>query len=177
MIINFEEHSPKLPDEYYVSETASVIGNVTLHHQASIWFGSVLRGDIEPIVIGERSNIQDNSVAHTSRGYPVIVGNDVTVGHNVTLHACTIGNNCLIGMGAILLDGCTIGDNCIIGAGALVKQHQQIPEGSLAVGSPARVIRKLDEAAIRDITSYAERYVALQRRYTADQASLTRRSR
>jgi carbonic anhydrase/acetyltransferase-like protein (isoleucine patch superfamily) len=165
MIYEFEGHTPQLPEEHYVAGSASVIGHVTLHNQASIWFGAVLRGDIEPIVIGERSNIQDNSVVHTSRGQPVRVGVDVTVGHNVTLHACTIGNNCLIGMGAILLDGCTIGDNCIIGAGTLVKQHQNIPAGSLAVGAPARVIRKLDDAAIRDIRSYADRYVALFLRY------------
>jgi len=165
MICTFEDHSPQLPEEYYVSKSAMVIGNVVLRNQASIWFGSVLRGDIEPIVVGERSNIQDNSVVHTSHGLPVIVGNDVTVGHNVTLHACTIGDNCLIGMGAILLDGCTVGNNCIVGAGALVKQGQQIPDGSLAVGSPARVIRKLDDKAIRDITGYADRYVDLLRRY------------
>lgn len=165
MIYRFEDHTPSLPKKYYVADSASVIGNVILHNQASIWFGAVLRGDIEPITLGERSNIQDNSVAHTGLGHPVIVGNDVTVGHQVTLHGCTVGNNCLIGMGAILLDGCEIGDNCIVGAGALVKQNQKVPCGSLAVGSPARVIRKLSAEEISDIREYAERYVALQARY------------
>jgi carbonic anhydrase/acetyltransferase-like protein (isoleucine patch superfamily) len=167
MIYQFEDRIPTLPEEYYVAESASVIGNVILKNQSSIWFGSVLRGDIEPITIGERSNIQDNSVAHTGLGHPVVVGNDTTVGHKVMLHACTIGNNCLIGMGSILLDGCEIGDNCLIGAGSLVKQNQKIPAGSLAVGSPARVIRKLTPAEITDIRGYADRYVALQACYTS----------
>jgi carbonic anhydrase/acetyltransferase-like protein (isoleucine patch superfamily) len=166
MIYKFEDHIPSLPEEYYVAENASVIGNVILKNQSSIWFGTVLRGDIEPITIGERSNIQDNSVAHTGLGHPVVIGNDTTVGHKVMLHACTVGNNCLIGMGSILLDGCEVGNNCLIGAGSLVKQNQKIPEGSLAVGSPARVIRKLTPDEITDIRGYADRYVALQQRYS-----------
>jgi len=165
MICRFEDRTPSLPEEYHVANNATVIGDVVLHNQSSIWFGTVLRGDLEPITIGERSNIQDNSVVHTSNGYPVIVGSDVTVGHKAILHGCTVGNNCLIGMGAILLDGSEIGDNCIVGAGALVKPSQKIPAGSLAVGSPARVIRKLSEDEIFDIRKSAERYVALQMRY------------
>lgn len=165
MIYQFEDRIPDLPEEYYVADSAAVIGDVILHNQSSIWFGAVLRGDIEPITIGARSNIQDNSVAHTGRNQPVVVGNGVTVGHRVTLHGCTIGNNCLIGMGATLLDGCEIGDNCIVGAGSLVGQNRKIPAGSLAVGSPARVIRKLTDKEISDILSYADRYVALQARY------------
>jgi carbonic anhydrase/acetyltransferase-like protein (isoleucine patch superfamily) len=165
MIYKFEDRVPSLPEEFYVADSASVIGDVTLHNQTSIWFGAVLRGDIEPIIVGERSNIQDNSVAHTSRSQPVILGNDVTVGHKVTLHGCRVGNNCLIGMGAILLDGCEIGDNCIIGAGSLVGQGRTIPSGSLAVGTPAKVIRRLSEKDIIDVRKYAERYVALQARY------------
>lgn len=165
MIYKFEDRSPSLPEEYYVADSAAVIGDVILGHQSSVWFGAVLRGDIEPITLGERSNIQDNSVAHTSRGKPVVIGNDTTVGHKVMLHACTVGNNCLIGMGAILLDGCEVGDNCLIGAGSLVKQNQKIPAGSLVVGAPARAIRKLSDEEISDVRKYAERYVALQTRY------------
>jgi carbonic anhydrase/acetyltransferase-like protein (isoleucine patch superfamily) len=165
MIYQFEDRTPSLPEEYYVADSASVIGAVCLGNQSSIWFGAVLRGDIEPITIGERSNIQDNSVAHTGRNHPVVVGCDVTVGHRVTLHGCTVGNNCLIGMGAILLDGCEIGDNCIVGAGSLVGQNRKIPAGSLAVGSPARVIRQLSAEEISNVWNYAERYVALQARY------------
>ena len=167
MIYQFENRTPSLPDEYYIADSASVIGDVVLGNQSSIWFGAVLRGDIEPIVIGERSNIQDNSVAHTGRNHPTMIGNDVTVGHKVTLHGCRVGDNCLIGMGAILLDGCEIGDNCIIGAGSIVAQNRKIPEGSLAVGSPARVIRKLTEEDVSNVWKYAERYVALQARYRA----------
>ncbi|MDZ8118623.1 gamma carbonic anhydrase family protein [Pontiella agarivorans] len=165
MIYQFKEIKPSLPDEYYIAENATVIGDVVLKNQSSVWFGAVLRGDIEPIILGERSNIQDNSVAHTGKGAPTIIGDDVTVGHAVTLHGCTVGDNCLIGMGSILLDRCEIGDNCIIGAGSIIAQGKTIPSGSLAVGSPARVIRKLTEDDFINIRSYAERYVENMRRY------------
>ncbi len=165
MIYQFEEHTPSLPEEYYAADTATLIGAVTLGHQSSIWFGAVLRGDIEPVIVGERSNIQDNSVAHTSTNFPVILGDDVTVGHNVTLHGCTVGSNCLIGMGAILLDGAKVGNNCIVAAGALVKQGQEIPAGSMAVGAPARVIRKLTAEEIAGIRRYADRYIENLRTY------------
>ena len=165
MIYTFEDRVPSLPEEYYVAENATVIGDVVLGEQSSIWFGAVLRGDIEPIIVGARSNIQDNSVAHTGRGAPTLLGDDVTVGHNVTLHGCKIGNNCLIGMGSILLDGCEIGDNCIIGAGSIVAQNRIIPAGSLAVGSPARVIRSLSEEAVSNVRMYAVRYVEKMNQY------------
>ncbi|MCF7816779.1 MAG: gamma carbonic anhydrase family protein [Kiritimatiellales bacterium] len=165
MIYKFEDRTPSLPAEYYVADSAMVIGDVILGNQSSVWFGAVLRGDIEPITLGERSNIQDNSVAHTSKGKAVVIGSDTTIGHKVMLHACTVGNNCLIGMGAILLDGCEIGDNCLIGAGTVVGQNRKIPAGSLAVGSPARVIRTLSDEDIDTVRRYAERYVALQARY------------
>lgn len=165
MIYRFEDREPSLPEEYYVADSAEVIGDVILHNQSSIWFGAVLRGDIEPITVGARSNIQDNSVAHTSNGNPVILGDDVTVGHAVTLHGCTVGNNCLIGMGSILLDGCEIGDNCIIGAGSIVGLNRVIPAGSLALGTPAKVIRKLSEDDISDVRKYAERYIIKLNQY------------
>ncbi len=165
MIYTFNDREPSLPEEYYVADNATVIGDVTLRNQSSIWFCAVLRGDIEPIIVGERSNIQDNSVAHTSDGQPVVLGNDVTVGHNVTLHGCKVGNNCLIGMGAILLDGCEIGDNCIIGAGSLVAINRKIPAGSLAVGTPARVIRKLSDKDFHSIKRYADRYIEKMKQY------------
>jgi carbonic anhydrase/acetyltransferase-like protein (isoleucine patch superfamily) len=165
MIYRYEDRVPSLPQDYYVADSATLIGAVVLGEQSSIWFGAVLRGDIEPIIVGKRSNIQDNSVAHTGKDAPTILGDDVTVGHQVTLHGCTVGNNCLIGMGAILLDGCEIGDNCIVGAGSLVGQGRVIPPGSLALGSPARVIRKLSDADIANIRSYAARYVDKMNRY------------
>ena len=136
MIYPFENQSPILSPDSFIAATAVVIGNVTLKEQASIWFGAVLRGDIEPIVLGARSNIQDNSVAHTSHGNPVVLGDDVSVGHLVNLHGCTVGNNCIIGMGVTLLDGCMIGDNCIIGANSLIPPGKEIPAGSLVIGSP-----------------------------------------
>lgn len=166
MIYQFEDRIPFLPEEYYVADSAELIGDVRLGNQSSVWFGTVLRGDIEPIIVGERSNIQDNSVAHTSRNHPVILGDDVTVGHKVIMHGCTVGNNCLIGMGAILLDGCEVGENCIIGAGSMVGQGRKIAPGSLAVGTPAKVIRTLSEEDISNIRKYAERYVALHARYS-----------
>jgi carbonic anhydrase/acetyltransferase-like protein (isoleucine patch superfamily) len=165
MIYSFENRVPQLAADCYVAESAQVIGSVTLGEAASVWFGTVLRGDIEPVVVGARSNIQENSVAHTSRGHPVVLGDDVTVGHNVTLHGCTIGNNCLIGMGAVLLDGCEIGDNCIIGAGSLVGPRRKVPAGSLALGNPLRVVRSLSAEAIDQIRGAAARYVDLQARY------------
>lgn len=165
MIYQYEDRTPRLPAEYYVADNATVIGDVVLKNQSSVWFGAVLRGDIEPVVVGERSNIQDNSVAHTGAGAPTVIGDDVTVGHNVTLHGCTVGNNCLIGMGSILLDGCEIGENSIIGAGSIIGQGKVIPPGSLAVGSPARVIRKLSDDDIANVRSYAERYIDKMRRY------------
>ena len=167
MIYSFDGRMPSLPDEYYVAGSAEVIGDVRLGSRSSIWFGAVLRGDIEPIIIGERSNVQDHSVAHTSRDRPVILGSDVTVGHRVVLHGCRIGRNCLIGMGAILLDGCIIGDNCMIGAGSVVGQDREIPAGSLAVGTPAKVIRTLSGEDIASIRGFADRYVKLQARYRA----------
>ena len=165
MIYQYEDRVPSLPEEYYVADNATVIGDVILGPQSSIWFGAVLRGDIEPIIVGARSNIQDNSVAHTGKGAPTILGDDVTVGHGVTLHGCKIGNNCLIGMGSILLDNCEIGDDCIIGAGSIVAQNRKIPAGSLALGSPARVIRKLSDDDISNVRMYAERYVEKMKQY------------
>lgn len=165
MIYQYEERIPVLPEEYYVADNASVIGDVELKDQASVWFGAVLRGDIERIVIGARTNIQDNSIAHTGEGSPTLIGDDVTVGHNVILHGCTVGDNCLIGMGSILLDGCTIGDNCVIGAGSIVAQGRTIAPGSLALGSPAKVIRRLSDDDIANIRMYAGRYVEKLRSY------------
>ena len=165
MILPFKNKVPEVATDCFVAENSTLIGKVKLGSQASIWFGAVLRGDIEPIVIGAFSNIQDNSVVHTSDGFPVTIGEYVTVGHQVTLHGCLVGNNCLIGMGAILLDGSEVGDNCIVGAGALVKQNQKIPPNSLVVGSPARVIRTLSAADISNVRKYADRYIELIKHY------------
>lgn len=165
MIYSFEDQTPKQDPDCFIAETAVVIGNVTLKNQSSIWFGAVLRGDIEPIEIGERTNIQDNSVVHTKHDAPVKIGNDVSVGHLVNLHGCTVGNNCVIGMGATLLDGCVIGDNCIIGANTLIPPNKTIPAGSLVIGSPGRIARPLTEEEIAGIKENADHYVQCYPKY------------
>ncbi len=145
-------------DQCYVAETAIVIGRVRIKAGASLWFGAVLRGDNEWIEIGERTNIQDNCTLHTDPGFPLTVGSGVTVGHNAILHGCVIGNNTLIGMGAIVMNGAQVGSNCIIGAGALVAEKAVVPDNALVVGSPARKIRDNDGATIRLIEYSAEVY-------------------
>lgn len=158
---------PHIPSSAFVAPNATLLGDVTIGHQASVWFGAVLRADINRIAIGDRSNVQDGSVLHLSAERPCLIGSDVTVGHMAMLHACTIGNEVLIGMGAILLDGVEIGDRCIIGAGALVTQNQKIPPGSMVLGSPAKVVRPLTEEEQDGIQAWAARYVDLIPHYLA----------
>lgn len=160
---------PELPsgNRFWIAPGARVIGKVRLGLDASVWFGVVLRGDNEEIVIGPRSNVQDNSVCHTDPGFPLRVGQNCTIGHRAILHGCTIGDNSLIGMGATLLNGANIGRNCLVGANALVTESKSFPDNSLIVGSPAKVLRELDEAAIARLSESAARYVANSRRYAA----------
>lgn len=140
--------APQVADDAWVAPDANLIGNVVLMAGASAWFGCTLRGDNELIQIGTGSNVQENVVCHTDMGYPLIVGAGCTIGHKVMLHGCTIGDNSLIGMGATILNGARIGKNCLIGAGALVTEGKEIPDGSLVMGMPGKVVRQLDEAAI-----------------------------
>lgn len=167
MIYEFDGQRPELPDEgrYWIAPNASVIGKVRLKTDASVWFGAVLRGDNEWIELGEGSQIQDNATLHTDPGYPMAIGPNCVIGHNVILHGCTIGANTLIGMGAILLNGTTIGDNCLVGAGALITEGKSFPERSLIVGSPARAVRTLDDAAVKLIAAGAGIYVRRFRQY------------
>src|SRR5712692_1902881 len=141
--------APELPADgrCWIADSASVIGRVRLKTDASVWFGSVLRGDNEWIELGERSQIQDNSTLHTDPGFPMVIGKNCMIGHKVMLHGCTIGDNSLIGMGAILLNGAKIGNNSLVGAGALVTEGKTFPDNSLIVGSPARAVRTLDDKA------------------------------
>jgi carbonic anhydrase/acetyltransferase-like protein (isoleucine patch superfamily) len=158
---------PKLDGEVFVAPGARVIGQVTLGHGAGIWFNAVVRGDDAPIAIGRYTNIQDSSVLHVQdAAHPTRIGDYVTVGHNVILHGCTVGDNCLIGMGAIILTGAVIGDNCIIGAGSLVTEGKTIPAGTLAVGSPARVIRAVSDQDIEMIRESARHYYERTQDYT-----------
>lgn len=164
MIRSFESARPRVEPTAFVHDTAELIGAVTIGPGASLWPNCVLRGDVDRIVIGARSNIQDLTVIHCREGRPALVGKDVTVGHRVVLHGCRIADRCLIGMGAVVMEA-TIGRECLIAAGALVLAGMKIPSRSLVMGSPARVIRKLTAAEIGGIRKSAASYVRLARRH------------
>ena len=161
-IYELDGHRPQVPaseDDYFIADTAAVIGKVTLLKGASVWFGTVIRGDDEMIVIGEGSNVQDNSTLHTDFGYPMTIGKDVVVGHNVILHGCTIGDRCLIGIGAIVLTGARLGEECVVGAGAIVTEGKEFPPRSLILGAPGKAVRTLDDEAIKRFLTGAPHYV------------------
>jgi carbonic anhydrase/acetyltransferase-like protein (isoleucine patch superfamily) len=146
MIYSLDERQLQTEGDYWIADNATVIGSVVLKNNASVWFNVVIRADNDTITIGENSNIQDGSVLHTDSGVPLTVGNNVTVGHKVMLHGCTIGDNTLIGINAVVLNHAKIGKNCIIGANALITERQEIPDNSLVVGSPAKVVKMVSEA-------------------------------
>ena len=160
---------PEFPADglYWIAETAAVIGRVRLHSDVSIWYGSVLRGDNEWIEIGARSQVQDNATLHTDPGFPLTVGEDCVIGHNVVLHGCAIGNASLIGMGAIVLNGAKIGSNCLVGAGALVLASKEFPDNTVILGAPAKAARASDEAARVEIARAASVYVKRWKQYAA----------
>ena len=166
MFYDFENKKLKSSGENWVAPNATVVGDVTLEKNTSIWFNATLRGDIENIHIGEGSNIQDGSVLHTDPGYPLKIGKNVTVGHMVMLHGCTIGDNSLIGIGAVILNNAKIGNNCVIGAKSLITENKEIPDNSLVVGSPGRVIRKLIEEEIKAVERNAIRYQDNWKKYS-----------
>ncbi len=168
-IYALDDRRPTLPPEgrYWIAPNATLIGDVVLHEDVGIWFNAVLRGDNERLSVGARSNIQEGVTLHTDDGFPLHVGADCTVGHNAILHSCAIGDRTLIGMGAIVLNGARIGRNCLVGAGSLVTENKSFPDGSLIVGSPAKVVRPLDANTIAALQSSADRYVANWRRYAA----------
>ena len=159
--------SPEFPADgnYWVAETAVVIGKVRLRRDASVWYGSVLRGDNEWIEIGERSDVQDNCTLHTDPGFPLTVGANTLIGHNVVLHGCTVADGSLVGMGAIVLNGAKIGPRSLVGAGALVTEGKEFPPNSLIVGAPARAIKTLDEKAAKSVSFAAEWYVKRWNQY------------
>ncbi|MBV9512257.1 MAG: gamma carbonic anhydrase family protein [Caulobacteraceae bacterium] len=163
------DQAPALPaaDEYWIAPNATVLGAVILKKNASVWFGAVLRGDNDPITVGENSNVQDGSVLHADPGSPLTIGANVTIGHMVMLHGCTIGDNSLIGIGSIILNGAKIGRNCLIGAGVLITENKEIPDNSLVMGAPGKVVRQLSEAQAANLTRSAEGYVANWKRYRA----------
>tara|TARA_B100001173_G_scaffold125703_1_gene109208 strand:+ start:173 stop:706 length:534 start_codon:yes stop_codon:yes gene_type:complete len=169
MIYKLGEHEVEITGEdFYVAETASVIGKVRLANDTSVWFGAVLRGDNESITVGENTNIQECAVIHTDPGFPCILGSNVTIGHQAMLHGCQVGDNSLIGINAVVLNGAKIGRNCLIGANALVTENQEIPEGSLVIGSPAKPIKQLTTAQIQKLKESAEHYVTRFKRFKRD---------
>jgi carbonic anhydrase/acetyltransferase-like protein (isoleucine patch superfamily) len=167
------ELSPDIAASAWVADSARVIGQVSLGDDASVWFGVVIRGDTERIAIGRGSNIQDNSVVHADAGFPVSVGEGVTVGHQAMLHGCTIGDHSLIGIQAVVLNGAKIGRHCLVGAGALVTEGQSFPDGSLILGTPARVVRQLSPEQMQGLEKSAAHYVENARRYRAGLKEIT----
>jgi carbonic anhydrase/acetyltransferase-like protein (isoleucine patch superfamily) len=164
-IYELDGKSPQLGTGAWVADNATVIGDVIMGDNASVWFGSVVRGDTDTIRIGANTNIQDLSVLHADLGVPLTIGDNVTVGHQVMLHGCTIGDNTLIGIQAVVLNNARIGRNCIVGAGAVVTEGKEFPDNSLIVGAPAKVIRQLDEAAAQKLLANADHYVGNAKRY------------
>lgn len=173
MIINYKDLTPKIGENSWIAPSADVIGDVTIGKDCSIWFSTVVRGDVHKIIIGNRVSVQDLSMVHVthyklddkSDGNPTIIGDDVTIGHRVMLHGCTIENACLIGMSATILDGAIIGEESIVGAGSLVTKNKKFPPRSLIMGSPAKVIRTLSENEIKELYASASRYVNFKDNY------------
>jgi carbonic anhydrase/acetyltransferase-like protein (isoleucine patch superfamily) len=159
--------TPEIAEDSWVAPDANVIGRVVLEPGASVWFGATLRGDNEEIRIGAGTNVQENTVMHTDMGFPLIIGAGCTIGHKAMLHGCTIGENSLIGMGATVLNGARIGRNCLIGANALITEGKEIPDGSLVMGSPGKVVRELDARAIEMLEASALHYQDNMRRFRA----------
>ena len=165
MIYELNGKKPECHGDHWIAESADVIGNVVLGDQVSIWFNAVLRGDNDPIKVGRASNIQDGSVLHTDIGFPLTIDEGVTVGHKVMLHGCFIGKNSLIGINSVVLNGARVGKNCLVGANSLIPEGKDIPDGSLVMGSPAKVIRQLDERAIEGLRISSQNYIANYKRF------------
>lgn len=164
-IYELDGMAPRLADSAWVADNARVMGNVVLSEDSSVWFGTTVRGDTETITIGRGSNVQDGSVLHADVGFPLTLGENVTVGHQVMLHGCTIGDESLIGIGAVVLNGAKIGKNCLVGAGALVTEGKEFPDGSMILGSPARVMRQLTPEQIEGLRWSAKHYIENAQRF------------
>lgn len=167
-VYSLGEKTPDLANDTWVADSASVIGNVIMQEGSSVWFGAVVRGDNEPIMIGKRSNVQDGAVLHSDVGSPLHIGEGITIGHQAMVHGCTIGNNTLIGIGATILNGAKIGHNCIIGAHALITEGKVIPDGSMVMGAPGKVVKELTPSQISMLQGSAEIYVQNAKRFKTD---------
>jgi carbonic anhydrase/acetyltransferase-like protein (isoleucine patch superfamily) len=165
MILELDNIKPKIHENTFIANSADIIGNVEIFENVSIWFGAVLRGDVEKIVVGKNSNIQDNSTVHTDFGIPCIIGENVTVGHNVVLHSCNISDNVIVGMGSTILNGAKIAKNCLVGANSLVTHKLEYEEGMLILGNPAKIVRMLTDEEIEHIIKNANHYVENAKRY------------
>jgi len=163
---------PTLAESAWVADSAQVIGDVHLAEGSSVWFGAILRGDNEPLHIGRNSNVQDGSMLHSDPGFPLVLGENVTIGHHVMLHGCTIGDGSLIGIKAVVLNGAKVGKNCVVGAGALVTEGKEFPDGSLIMGAPARVVRVLTPDQVESFGRAAAHYVENAKRYAAGLAKI-----
>ncbi|WP_145158491.1 MULTISPECIES: gamma carbonic anhydrase family protein [Paenibacillus] len=165
MLLPYGQHLPKIHPSVYVAEGAKIVGDVQIGQQSSVWFNAVLRGDMAPIVIGDRCNIQDGAVGHVNTDEPLVLEDDVSVGHAAIVHGCTIGKGTLIGMGAIVLNGAEIGEYALIGAGSIVTENKKIPPYTLSLGSPARVVRELTEEDLRRMYRTTQNYVDKGKEY------------
>ena len=170
MLITLRGITPQVSKDAFVAENAALIGDVTVGADSSVWFGAVVRGDTAAITVGVRSNIQDNAVLHTEKDRPLVIGDDVTVGHGAIVHCASVGSNTVVGMGAVLLDGAVIGDHCIIGAGAVVKENAVVPAGTMMVGVPARPVRELGPEQIAFLDGGSP-YVALSKEYLEERGT------
>ena len=166
-LYQLDDTKPAVHESAWVADTAQVMGNVSLAEDSSVWFGVVIRGDTETITVGKGSNIQDNSVLHADHGMPLVIGDNVTVGHQVMLHGCTVGDGSLIGIQAVVLNGAKIGKNCLVGAGSLVTEGKEFPDGTMIIGSPAKAVRQLSPEQIEGLKMSAQHYVDNARRYKA----------
>lgn len=166
-IYTLDGHAPNLPDDgdFWVAPDANLIGQVILKSGSSVWFGATIRGDNEPITVGQGSNIQESCILHTDMGFPLEIGEDCTIGHRVTLHGCQLGARCLVGMGSTIMNGARIGDECLIGAGSLITENKTIPDGSLVMGRPGKVIRQLDADERKALRLSAKSYQDNMRRF------------
>ncbi len=173
MLYKLENLTPQIDPSCFIAPNACLIGDVTLEENCSVWFNVVIRADMDKVLIKANSNIQDGSILHLDKGLPLTVGKGVTVGHKVMLHGCTIGDNTLIGMNAVILNGAKIGKNCIIGANALVTENMEVPDGHLVIGSPAKVVKSLDESAFKKLKLSAAHYVENGKRYAAHLEAIT----